>query len=355
MGIGALVLATAQGKAQEKLEAEVILEYFPDDDTHVFTDIKRYRNPKNGKVSVKGVNTTPRCRPLVCIADDPKPCGVYNNFDDPNYYFDAQAEAGGTCCLVNEENDPDCQKPQQCGENCAPGACIPTEEGCRTAACYECDDTFGDVYGIADIQTKPICLKVGTKEAGPNPNVERDLPERTVALTCGVHELPFFGAVEENRDIGQVECMFFRKPTVEGELTNVDDGLNTGAFPCVFLQLLFCGCGPADMFTFGLLAPKFPCRPGEDLPTCPLTVFEGYIFEFEGAVADQPCNCPIICEDVPGRKAEVCDSFDFIGERLEAAGYLAPGFADGFDLFEAFTQPEGFGSGEADRYEINIY
>lgn len=91
------------------------------------------------------------------------------------------------------------------------------------------------------------------------------------------------------------------------------------------------------MFTFGFPSPKFPCRPGKGKDSCPMPAFED-------PVAEKPCACPIICEDVPGRQDEVCDSFDAVAN--------AVGYEDGFDLWEAFfTSP---GSREADEYEIEI-
>ena len=80
--------------------------------------------------------------------------------------------------------------------------------------------------------------------------------------------------------------------------------------------------------------------------TLPLQTWE----ETMGEVAEEPCDCPIICEDVQGQQAEVCDSFDPIAESILGEGY------DGFDLFEQwFVTPNGLGTGEPNTYEFDIY
>jgi len=321
------------------LAASLLLEYSPPDDTSTFTEIQRWQY-KNGKVKVIGESTFPRCRPIVCIGPDPKPCAVYTSAADVNFYFDPEKADEGDCCFVPDCTPEEIENGKQCGELCKPGVCVPTEEGCVTSDCYECETYGGDeVYTLEDVRTEPVCFSVGRKEDDPP-------GPRNVGITCGYHTLPFFGAVEENRDLGQLDCMFFRQDDAK-ELTSVDDGLLSATLPCVYLQLVFCGCGPRDMFTFGLPAPKFPCRPGKGKETCPLT---GLMDEPE--VAQKPCNCPIICEDVPGRQDEVCDSFDAIAELLEDS--LGKG-ADGFDLWEAFfVNPASLGSGEPDIYKFVI-
>jgi hypothetical protein len=39
-------------------------------------------------------------------------------------------------------------------------------------------------------------------------------------------------------------------------------------YPCQYLALAECGCGPPDMYTFGLPDPTGPCDP--HIGTCPL-------------------------------------------------------------------------------------
>ena len=339
-----------QVKEKERFvtEASLKLDYTPDNDLFTLYEFERRRNTLNGKVEVTGFTEAPRCRPIVCIANDPKPCGTYFDTTEKNYYYDPTKAASGECCL-----QPDCTEEQlnngdQCGEQCPPSSCIPEDEDCQSSDCYVCeqftreDGSVEDVYTLEILKTKTECFTVAKKE-------DPELGDLNVGITCGAHQNEFFGAVEENRDIGQLDCTYIRKG--QGYTNNggpnppEDAGIVSGTLPCVFLQLLFCGCGPRDMFTFGLPAPKFPCRPGQGLTTCPAT---GLMEEPE--VAQKPCKCPIICEDVPGRQDEVCDSFDPIAKAVLGEE------ADGFDLWaQFFTGPNNLGLGEPDVYEFNIF
>lgn len=299
---------------------------------------------------VEGISDTPSCRPIVCIADDPKPCAVYfSPEDDENFYFDPAKAANGDCCFAgNIEGYPDyrvCTKAEladgvsQCGEQCHPGVCRPNSPSCLSVDCIDCEQFQGDdVYRLESIMTAPVCFSATHKPA------TADLPARNVGIACSAHQVEFFGAVEENRDIGEIDCEVYRKG---GDLSNNNGGLNSGGLPCVYAQLGFCGCGPPDMFNFDLPPPLVSCKQGKDLEPCPITFITG-------EVSEEPCNCPI-CDDIPGRQSSVCDSFHVIAERLVQAGILATG-SDGFDLWEQwFLSPNGLGSGEPEVYEFDIY
>jgi hypothetical protein len=70
---------------------------------------------------------------------------------------------------------------------------------------------------------------------------------------------------EENRDFGDYQCGAL---LLGANLSDDDQGVQAALFPCQYLALAECGCGPPDMYTFGLPDPTCPCDPTNG--TCPL-------------------------------------------------------------------------------------
>jgi hypothetical protein len=76
---------------------------------------------------------------------------------------------------------------------------------------------------------------------------------------------------------------------VGANYSDEEGGLQTGVPPCQYLALAECGCGPSDMYTFGLPEPSSPCLPGS--------------------------GCPILCEDAgPEYARKLCRSFPGEGQ-----------------------------------------
>jgi hypothetical protein len=95
---------------------------------------------------------------------------------------------------------------------------------------------------------------------------------------------------------------------------------NGGSFayntPCQFIALAECGCGPSDMYTFGLPDPVGPCLP-------------------EG-------GCPFMCEDAgPAYARNLCRSF--------------PGNISWWEGRNAFNSSLFYQDGMAPEYEFEIY
>jgi hypothetical protein len=66
------------------------------------------------------------------------------------------------------------------------------------------------------------------------------------------------GIPEENRGVGEYQCGASRL----GAYFFYDHGsLEAANYPCQHFALAECGCGPPDMYTFGLPNPTGPCDP----------------------------------------------------------------------------------------------
>ena len=121
--------------------------YTPPDDIFALIEVERKRNTMNGKIEVDGFSLESRCRPNVCFSDDPKPCGVYTDSAEKNFYFDPEKAANGECCFRTEVDAfpglTVCTEAQlaggdQCGEICRPGVCLPESESCLSSDCIVC-------------------------------------------------------------------------------------------------------------------------------------------------------------------------------------------------------------------------
>jgi hypothetical protein len=197
-------------------------------------------------------------------------------------------------CMENEENcalgefytpgccaGPDCPEETKCGELCPPSIlCFPKDPDnitCTRAACYDtCVEEGGDdagVYNLTDHVDKIDCLEVGTA-------VRPENGERYKwAIYCG--PVIIGPIVRQNRDLGEYQCQAARS----GASFSLENGGSVAlGIPCQFIALAECGCGPSDMYTFGLPDPTGPCLPGG--------------------------GCPFLCEDAGTAYAQnLCRSF----------------------------------------------
>jgi len=184
----------------------------------------------------------------------------------------------------------------------------PTNEKCRNAGCYTCDKVNGeDIFKLTEFVFQISCLSGGTAVRQEN------LESYEWAILCGpvsAGEQP-----ELNFDQGEYSCVAFR----EGAGYSYTDGGVGGTFiPCHFIQLGECGCGPADVFPFGLPPPNKTCASAAD--------------------------CRFLCNDAGPRLANtICDAFDGI-EWWEGQNFMEA------DLFAGNTIEAGRGAGELDIY-----
>ena len=83
------------------------------------------------------------------------------------------------------------------------------------------------------------------------------------------------------------QCTGLRK-SVEGYHPSIND-ITYMWIPCQYIRLAECGCGPPDVYDFGLGKPNKTCQTEDD--------------------------CRFLCEDVPDKVKDLCYAFDF--ERWE--------------------------------------
>jgi hypothetical protein len=117
------------------------------------------------------------------------------------------------------------------------------------------------------------CLHVGTSIRPENGETYK------WAILCG--PIVEGAKPQENRDYGEYQCLSLR----EGAgFSDEDGGLVGSTLPCQYIALAECGCGPSNVYTFGLPEPNGACQP-------------------DG-------GCPFLCEDVGIRYAQnLCRSF----------------------------------------------
>jgi hypothetical protein len=199
------------------------------------------------------------CRPIVCLESDAN-------------------------CVVGKSYSPGCCPgycPNQttCGEQCSPPpeSCSlkdPNNKTCIQSGCYTCNQYDGeDIYHLQDYAFSIDCLEVGTAVRPENGQSYK------WAIFCG--PVVVGPVVEENRDLGEYQCGAARQGA---NFSDVNGGLLSALPSCQYAALAECGCGPSDMFTFGLPAPAGPCLP-------------------DG-------GCPILCEDAgPAYARNLCRSF----------------------------------------------
>jgi hypothetical protein len=170
-------------------------------------------------------------------------------------------------CIDEKEYEPGCcwgtacTEDSKCGDRCPPppDSCYrtdPSDAACTRENCYACHAVDGeDVYVLNDIVVDIDCLNVGTAVRPENGDTYK------WAIFCGpVVEGPI---VEQNRDYGEYQCQAVR---LGAGFTNDEGGLASANFPCQYIALLECGCGPSDIFTFGLPEPSGPCLPDGGCP-----------------------------------------------------------------------------------------
>jgi hypothetical protein len=239
---------TGEGAPDEAVVASVnYLEY--QGSGGYATAIRAETRRTNGALVTSGADEGIGCRPIVCTESDVN-C-VVGGFYEPG------------CCA-----GMDCPNATQCGENCPrpPESCYltdPSNATCIRSACYTCNKVDGqDAYHLRDEAWEVDCLEVGTAVRPENGQTYK------WAIFCG--PMIVGPVVEENRDLGEYQCGALR---LGANFSDDDGGLAAPPFPCQYLALAECGCGPSDMYTFGLPDPTGPCVP-------------------EG-------GCPLLCEGAP--------------------------------------------------------
>jgi hypothetical protein len=171
-----------------------------------------------------------------------------------------------------------CHNGTQCGDTCPPppGSCFltdPSNKSCIRSECYTCNkEDRHDVYNLRDYVYAIDCLEAG--EA-----VRDNGQTYKWVIYCGPVTLG--PVIEENRDLGEYQCGAAR---LGANYSDDDGGLLSATVPCQYVALAECGCGPSDMYTFGLPDPTGPCLPGD--------------------------GCPFLCEDAgPQYARNLCRSF----------------------------------------------
>jgi hypothetical protein len=220
----------------------------------------RQNNPVDGATVTSGMVEMIKCKPSACLESD-ESCVV------DKFYSSG-------CCAGAE-----CPNETKCGEFCPvpPESCHLTDPNNRTcvrSACYTCNQTNeGDTYTLRDFVFSIDCLEVGTAIRPENGQLYK------WAIFCGPVILG--PVVNENKDLGEYQCGAAR---LGANFSDDSGGLMVGFYPCQYIALGECGCGPSDMYTFGLPAPTGPCLPNG--------------------------GCPLLCEDAGTMYARnLCHSF----------------------------------------------
>jgi len=192
------------------IKASVKYTYTPENDFPQAADYKSYCYEDAGRGMVEGFNTEMSCRPQLCLPE-PKQCRVIFDNTDPNYYFDPEEafDPNSGCCVTDDGN---CTEENQCGEQCflPPDSCFVTDptspDPCITSDCYTCNNsTNGTVlYVLGDLIANAVCLSTGNAKTD-------DGQDYKWAILCGEQTNAFPGHVEENRDIGEVDCIALRQ------------------------------------------------------------------------------------------------------------------------------------------------
>lgn len=196
----------------------------------------------NGALVTSGSSEGIACRPKACHESD-ESC-VIGKLYTPG------------CCAGAE-----CPVETKCGEICSnpPESCYlkdPNNTTCIRSECYTCNQYDGeDIYTLLDQVFAIDCLEVGTAIRPENGQ------EYKWAIYCGPVILG--PVVEENKDLGEYVCAAFREGA---NFSDDNGGLLAPGLPCQYIALAECGCGPSDMYTFGLPNPPGPCLPEGDCP-----------------------------------------------------------------------------------------
>ena len=160
------------------------------------------------------------------------------------------------CCLGDDCNDSS----NKCGRICPrrTDLCYPSFEGCIEASCFECErgPNGEELYRYRSASYNMNCLRTGVATGF---NDKDDNVERTYkwAIVCGFNVQG--GNERHNYAPGEYMCAAVR---TGGGITKSVSQL----VPCQVIQLLECGCAPADMNTFGLPRPENPCQTKDDCP-----------------------------------------------------------------------------------------
>jgi hypothetical protein len=215
---------------------------------------------ENGAVVTSGSDDSVQCRPNACLESD-ESCVV------------GEVYSPGCCAGAG------CPNETQCGQNCPPPpySCYltdPSNKSCIQSGCYTCSQEGGkDIYSLIDYAFAIDCLEVGSAVRPENGQTYK------WAIFCGPVILG--PVIEENRDLGEYQCGAVR---LGANYSDDSDGLLAFLIPCQYIALRECGCGPSDMFTFGLPDPTGTCLPES--------------------------GCPFLCEDAgPQYARELCRSF----------------------------------------------
>jgi hypothetical protein len=210
------------------------------------------------------------------------------------------------CCAGSE-----CPVETKCGEDCQnpPESCYltdPSDLTCTDSTCYTCNMVNGEVgYLLRDTAFAIDCLNVGTAIRPKNGETYK------WAIVCGPQISGF--NVEQNRAEGEYQCAAIRKGA---NYSDDNGGLVGVSLPCQYIALAECGCGPSDMYTFGLPDPSGPCLPEGD--------------------------CPILCEDAGTQYARnLCNSF--------------PGNISWWEGQNAFNESMFYEDSMAPKYRLEIY
>jgi hypothetical protein len=233
-----------------------------------------------------------KCLPSACLESD-ESCFVGRTYTPG-------------CCAGG-----DCPNETRCGDGCPPPpescfATDPSNKTCIRSSCYTCNqEADKDIYNLTDYAHSIDCLEVGTATRPENGQTYR------WAIFCGPVILG--PVVEENRDLGEYQCGTVR---LGANFSDDNGGLMGTTVPCQYIALAECGCGPADMYTFGFPAPTGACLP-------------------EG-------GCPFLCEDAGTAYARnLCRSF--------------PGNISWWEGQNAFNTTWFFEDAMAPEYEFKIY
>jgi hypothetical protein len=214
----------------------------------------------NGVLVTSGALEVINCDPTACQVSDVS-CAV------------GELYAHGCCA------GEDCPNGTRCGEMCPtpPESCYltdPTNTTCMRSECYTCQqDNGSDIYKLLDYVYEIDCLEVGTDIRPENGQTYK------WAIYCGPVILG--PVVEENKDLGEYQCGAAR---LGANYSDDNGGLLAPGAPCQWYALMECGCGPSDMYTFGLPDPTGPCLPDS--------------------------GCPFLCEEAgPAYARELCHNF----------------------------------------------
>jgi hypothetical protein len=253
----------------------------------------------NGSRITSGAVELIKCRPAVCTESDEN-CLTADKLYRPG------------CCA-----GPGCPNATKCSDNCPkpPDSCSltdPDNATCIRSSCYTCSQVDGkDEYVLTDHAWAVDCLEVGTATRPENGETYK------WAIFCG----PVIAGpiAKENRDLGEYQCAAAR---LGANYSDEAGGLLVAEIPCQFIALAECGCGPADMFTFGLPDPAGPCPPNG---TCP------FLCEDAGGVVHARNLCRAFPGNISWWEGRNAFNFSMFWENLMAPDYELEIYIKGVD------------------------